>query len=275
MQRMEQQVQRAVEAAKNKPKNKQLVIEGSLGKISFSNSKTPKPLLNIKRTDSEHRQKSQHVNVTGNDRKTVLRDIENVYNTLMQMEDHDRVKPPPLTEDVDPALVGANLDWEGKEKELNLKLWAEMKIARPIGGPAMHPFVAFLSFSKGKKAIPRIFRHINHKQRTIIWTMTAVYLDQLDVVRQAVMAPGETLLSASIRENIELFSLAVMPSLFGYLNEAGLDVVTSLLHLILDKTNIETDARTRIGLSMLTMILSRAELIKQATNVNEQEWDEW
>ena len=52
MQRMEQQVQRAVEAAKTKPKNKQLIIEGSLGKISFSNAKTPKPLLNIKRRDS-------------------------------------------------------------------------------------------------------------------------------------------------------------------------------------------------------------------------------
>ncbi len=49
---MEQQVQRAVEAAKNKPKNKQLIIEGSLGKISFSNAKTPKPLLNIKRADN-------------------------------------------------------------------------------------------------------------------------------------------------------------------------------------------------------------------------------
>jgi len=40
MQRMQQQVQRAVEAAKLKPKNKQLIIEGSLGKIS---SVTPRP----------------------------------------------------------------------------------------------------------------------------------------------------------------------------------------------------------------------------------------
>lgn len=275
MQRMEQQVQRAVEAAKNKPKNKQLVIEGSLGKISFSNSKTPKPLLNIKRNDSEHGQKAKHANVTGNDRKTVLRDIENVYNTLMHMEDHDRVKPPPLTDDINPALVGATMDWETKQKELNEKLWNELKIAEPIGGPAMHPFVAFLSFAKGKKAIPRIFRHITQRQRTIIWTMIAVHLDQLDVVRQSILAPDETHLPANIRENIELFSLAVMPSLFAYLNEAGLDVVWSLLQLILDRTNIEIDARTRIGLSMLTMILSRAELIKQATEVEDAEWDRW
>ena len=197
-----------------------------------------------------------------------------LFRSLMHMEDHDRVKPPPLTDEIDPALVGANLDWETKDAELNQQLWDELKIAEPIGGPVMHPFVAFLSFSKGKKAIPRIFRHITQRQRTIVWTMIAVHLDQLDVVRQSILPAGETP-SASTRENIELFSLAVMPSLFGYLNEAGLDVVTSLLSLILQRTKIADDAMTRIGLSMLTMILSRAELIKQATDVDGQEWDQW
>src|SRR5436190_15944753 len=101
MQRMEQQVQRAVEAAKLKPKNKQLVIEGSLGKISFSNAKTPKPLLNIKRNDSSgagHRPSSSHGNThpsSGRDRKAELRSVELVYTTLMKMEDHDRTMPPP------------------------------------------------------------------------------------------------------------------------------------------------------------------------------------
>jgi DNA topoisomerase 2-associated protein PAT1 len=103
IQGMEQQVQRAVEAAKNKPKNKQLVIEGSLGKISFSNAKTSKPFLNIKRPEagSERPRSAAHdrkvQDVTGSDRKTILTNIENVYNTLMQMEDHDRHMPPPTT----------------------------------------------------------------------------------------------------------------------------------------------------------------------------------
>lgn len=50
--RMEQQVQRAVAAAKARPKASQLVLEGSLGKISFSNVKTPRPMLNIKKSDA-------------------------------------------------------------------------------------------------------------------------------------------------------------------------------------------------------------------------------
>jgi len=39
--------------------------------------------------------------------------------------------------------------------------------------------------------------------------------------------------------------------------------------------NVDVIARTRIGLSMLTMILSRAELIKQAGGVEEKEWEQW
>ena len=275
MQRMEQQVARAVEAAKNKPKNKQLVIEGSLGKISFSNAKTPKPLLNIKRSESEaNRPKINHAGVSGNDRKTVLRDIENVYNTLMQMEDHDRQMPPPTTDDINPELAGRHQDWLVKAKQLNNQLWTELKVHEPIGATTTHPFIAFLSFSKGKKAIPRVFRHITQEQRTTILTMIVVHLDQLDVIRQAQLAPGEVQLSSRVRENIELFSLAVMPSLFAYLSEAHLDIVSGILGLSLS-INIDLVARTRIGVSMLTMILSRAELIKQGGGASEQEWDQW
>jgi DNA topoisomerase 2-associated protein PAT1 len=284
VQRMEQQVQRAVEAAKNKPKNKQLVIEGSLGKISFSNAKTPKPLLNIKRTESgadpqrpssaARDRKAHAAGVSGSDRKTVLTDIENVYNTLMKMEDHDRHLPSPLSDDINPELVGLHMDWREKAQKLNQQLWQQLKVHEPIGATTVHPFIAFLSFSKGKKAIPRVFRHISQEQRTTILTMIVLHLDQLDVVRQALLLPGETQLAAGIRENVELFSLSVMPSLFGYLNEAGLDIVTGVLGLILTK-NVDMIARTRIGVSMLTMVLSRAELIRQGSGVDEQEWDQW
>jgi DNA topoisomerase 2-associated protein PAT1 len=285
MQRMEQQVARAVEAAKNKPKNKQLVIEGSLGKISFSNAKTPKPLLNIKRTDSgadtnrpnsaAHNRKSQLAGVHGSDRKTVLLDIENVYNTLMKMEDHERHQPPPVSvNDINPELHGLNQDWKRKQDQLNAQLWHHLKVHEPIGGPNIHPFIAFLSFSKGKKAIPRVFRHITGEQKTTILTMIVVHLDQLDVVREGLIPQGDVQLNSSTRDKVELFSLAVMHTLFGYLNDADLAIVAGLLGLIISRTNTDLISRTRIGVSMLTMLLSRAELIKQSGG-NEQEWENW
>jgi DNA topoisomerase 2-associated protein PAT1 len=138
MQRMEQQVQRAVEAAKAKPKNKQLVIEGSLGKISFSNAKTPKPLLNLKRLEGENRHNSsaRHPNRSHDsaaaDRRATLRNIENVYADLMRLEDHERQQPPRLTDDSDPEAIQAHMEWRDTLQGLNTKLWNDLKVMEPI-----------------------------------------------------------------------------------------------------------------------------------------------
>ncbi|OAA66570.1 topisomerase 2 associated protein [Niveomyces insectorum RCEF 264] len=290
MQRMEQQVQRAVEAAKNRPKNKQLVIEGTLGKISFSNAKTPKPLLNIKRAESNngpsgagdatHRPSSAHkasqsvANSRIVDRKTVLSSIEKVYTTLMEIEDHDRKIPPPVTDENDLDLIQRHVSWSETMQQLNAQLWRELKVHEPIGEFPVHPFIAFLSFPKGKKAIPRVFRHLSHELRATVLTMIVVHLDQLDIVRQAQVNNGEVQLNAALRESIELFMLTVVNTLFNFMSELNLDLVTGVLGLI---TNLKVDvvAKSRIGASMLTMILSRAELIKQASGGTPQQWQSW
>ena len=290
MQRMEQQVQRAVEAAKLKPKNKQLVIEGSLGKISFSNAKTPKPLLNIRRAEggdassrpgSAGRQTSAkklpQAEMSASDRKSVLKNIEAVYSTLMKMEDHERHLPPPPTEASDAAEIQVHAEWRHTMQVLNDQLWNELKVMEPIntGSSIPHPFIAFLSYPKGKKATPRVFRQIDPEQRVTILTMITVHLDILDVIRLGQLQPGETQLPVASREAVELFSQAVMPSLFGYVSEAPLNIVIGLLGVILDRVNVHAVARTKVGLSIFTMIISRAELIKQAGSVEDQEWEQW
>jgi DNA topoisomerase 2-associated protein PAT1 len=131
MQRMEQQVQRAVEAAKAKPKGKQLVIEGSLGKIAFSNSKTPRPLLNLKRTETGDKH-PKHPKSSVAHRKNTLRNIETVYMTLMHIEDHDRTLPPPITEDSSPEAIQSHMEWRTKVETLHKKLWQDIKIMEPI-----------------------------------------------------------------------------------------------------------------------------------------------
>ena len=126
VQRMEQQVARAVEAAKNRPKNKSLVMEGSLGKIAFSNSKTPRPLLNIKRPDAADIRK--HHPLKPADRKTALRDIENLYSTMMRVEDHERAMPPPPNEESGPDVIEGHMRWRSAMQELNEQLWAALRI---------------------------------------------------------------------------------------------------------------------------------------------------
>ncbi|CAF9925851.1 MAG: hypothetical protein ALECFALPRED_003235 [Alectoria fallacina] len=279
MQRMEQQVQRAVEAAKAKPKNKQLVIEGSLGKISFSNAKTPKPLLNIKRHDSsnvsnQQSSKRAQVALSTTDRKAILKNIEAVYSTLMRMEDHDRRLPPPPPEDSDPTAVQKVMDWQQAFQDLNENLWRDLKVTEPIlpDSAILHPFIAFLSYPKGKKAIPRIFNHIDENQRLTILTMIMVHLDILDVIRQAQPGAQPSPLS---REQVDLFLQAVMPSLFSYVTEAPLNIVIGLLGLVTERVNLSAVARTRVGLEVLTMLLSRAAIVKATEATDDQTWDEW
>lgn len=279
MQRMEQQVQRAVEAAKAKPKNKQLVIEGSLGKISFSNAKTPKPLLNIKRHDSSNvtnQQSSKKAQgaLSTTDRKAILKNIEAVYSTLMKIEDHDRRLPPPPTEDSDPAAVQQVMDWQQAFQDLNQKLWMDLKVTEPIlpDSAILHPFIAFLSYPKGKKAIPRIFTHIDGNQRLTILTMIMVHLDILDVIRQAQPKAQPSPMS---REQVDLFLQAVMPSLFSYVTEAPLNIVIGLLDIVTERVNLSAVARTRVGLEVLTMLLSRAAIVKATEATDDQTWDQW
>lgn len=132
-QRMEQQVQRAVEAAKARPKNKSLMVEGSLGKIAFSNSKTPRPLLNLKRQDSEARVRTQQTrHATVADRKAALRDIEAMYATLMRLEDHERKLPPPPNEDSPPEVIEGHMRWRSEMQVLNQQLWESLKVMQPI-----------------------------------------------------------------------------------------------------------------------------------------------
>lgn len=274
MQRMEQQIQRAVEAAKARPKAKQLVVEGSLGKIAFSNSKTPRPLLNIKRPETSDKPKPK---TSIADRKDALRNIENVYLILMQMEDHERSMPPPVTESSNPEAIQAHMEWRSKIEALHQKLWQATKIMEPINpnAQAQHPFIQILSHAKGKKVIPRLFRHIDEQERITVVTMIVVHLDGLNVVGHAIATPDEPL-SAAIREEVELFSQTVMPPLFAHISESPLNIIIGLLGLILDRTNLHVVARTKIGLSLLTILISRAELLKQsAPEIDAGDWDQW
>lgn len=287
MQRMEMQVQRAVESAKARPKNQQLVIEGSLGKISFSNSKTPRPLLNLKRNDgSDIRRPSSASGNPANkralphtpsasDKKTILRNIENVYLDLMNIEDHERRAPPTAVDDSDSRSVRQLVDWRETMHSLVKQLWADSKIMEPIQPDAsiLHPFIALLSYPKGKKAIPRIFRHVSPEQRLTIMTIVMVHLNVLDVIR--LDEPNESRYPSLQRDEVELFSQTVMPSLFALVNDAELMIVIGVLSLILARVDVTAISRTKIGLSILTMILSRAEIIKQSDSPAEAEWQQW
>ena len=58
------------------------------------------------------------------------------------------------------------------------------------------------------------------------------------------------------------------------LDEADLDLVAGVLGLVCDR-NLDIIAKSRIGASMLTMILRRAESIKRDGGGSEDAWRAW
>ena len=77
------------------------------------------------------------------------------------------------------------------------------------------------------------------------------------------------------REQVDLFLQAVMPSLFSYVTEALLHIVIGLLGLVTERVNLNSVARTRVGLEVLTMLLSRAAIVKATETTDDQTWDDW
>lgn len=125
--------------------------------------------------------------------------------------------------------------------------------------------------------MPRTFRHIDDKQRITVLTIIIVQLDSLDVVAGGIPNPDELTLAPRTREDIELFMHTVMPALFSVINDQPLHIVSGLLELVIARTNIPLVVRTKVGLSLLTMLISRAELLKESARdiVPQQEWDAW
>jgi DNA topoisomerase 2-associated protein PAT1 len=119
-----------------------------------------------------------------------------------------------------------------------------------------------MSYAKGKKAIPRVFRHLSNDQRTNVLTVAIAHLDTIDVVHGALVSP----IPAAVKEEIELFINTVIPVLFSHLNEQPLFIIAGLLGIILSRCDVKSIVRTKVGLSLLTMLISRAEVLKENRN---------
>jgi DNA topoisomerase 2-associated protein PAT1 len=89
--------------------------------------------------------------------------------------------------------------------------------------------------------------------------MIVVHLDGLSVVSQAIAGPEEPL-NPAVREEVELFAATVLPPLFHHMGESPLNIIIGLLGLVLDRTNLHVVARSKIGLSLLTLPFSSREL---------------
>ncbi|KAI6149363.1 topoisomerase II-associated protein PAT1 [Pisolithus tinctorius] len=190
--------------------------------------------------------------------RQVLVALEALYDLVLNVEQLRRDQPP--EEDV--MAVTA---WSNSYNDLVEQIWVGLKVLIPLETSDPHPFISLLTPIKGKKLLPRLSRHIaTHRMPTLLTLLVACF-SQLDVVAQAHIL--DTLEDSPERQEVErqtaAFLGSVLQSILPVVARAELRLVTGLLGLLLDRSDIIQVAQTRPGIAMLTLFLSRVEIIKQ------------
>lgn len=242
--KMQLQMQRLIDSRKHsKPKGTSLYLEGALGKISLNSVKNPKQSIQIV---AHHHKEHTLPSFTRLSHKKILRSIESIYNSVLNLEQLFREFE---------TLESDNVDKWRSDVDTNVQsIWAELGLDEPVAVNLPHPLAYFLSYSKGKKVLPRVINFLNPEQIMIIFTTLITRLESLDVCN---MPTGMD------HEPVEEFMTAIIPSLVGFVTDLPLRIVNSSMRIILERHNMVWLARSKVGLAILTMLLSRAEILKQ------------
>ncbi|KAH9945729.1 topoisomerase II-associated protein [Amylocystis lapponica] len=321
MQRMEAQVERIVNNARLREKEKISLnsLQGALGKTSGRSYKAaPRQLLQVDSGNSAaspspspahaHISKADAASVSDghgvareaakighealggssdgsglvrkdplSHRQTLVL-LEQLYDNVLEVEQLRREQPPPQEED-------AFQSWDLEFSELTEKLWDDLKVMVPLETSNPHPFVSLLTPIKGKRLLPRVARHLSTQQMLTVLTLLVACFSQLDVVIHAPLLDTleETRERADVDNQTQAFLGSVVQSILPVVAKAGLRLVSGLLGLLLERSNVVAVTRTKPGIALLTLFLSRVEVIKQnmasATEISElpspEETEQW
>ncbi|KAG6836985.1 hypothetical protein H0H93_016689 [Arthromyces matolae] len=299
MLRMEQQVERIVSNARKREEEKGHSLpnlQGALGKTSGRSYKAaPRQLLQVDAGASptlspghahigkDNLQKAQEgaaeeaaklgreaLGTSGDtdglvrkeplSHRQILVAVESLYDTVLKTENIKRSEPSP--EDGPETMAG----WKSEYDASVDLLWNGLKVMVPLETSNPHPFISLLIPSKGKRILPRATRHLSHDRMYTLLTLLVACFDQLDVVKSAYILDSldDTKERAEAERQSEAFLLGVLHSILPVVARAELKLVTGLLGLLLDRTNIVQIAQSGAGIALLTLFLSRVEVIKQA-----------
>jgi len=296
MQKMEQQIERIVNNARQREQEKPSShsLQGALGKTSGRSYKAaPRQLLQVDPSNSPtHTHISREdtirkhgegaakeaakigveaLGVTADPDNTACEDplttkealkiLEHLYDLVLDIEQLRREQSS-LNEE-DPEEVGT---WNGRYSELIQQLWDNLRVMVPLETSDPHPFISLIAPSKGKKLLPRISRHLSSQQMLTVLTLLVACFSQMDIVIHARILdlPEETAQQQDLERQTQAFLGSVVQSILPVVAKAGLRLVSGLLGLLLERSDIVSVTQTRPGLAILTLFLSRVEVIKQS-----------
>jgi len=297
LQRMQQQVQKAVTVAKERPKLTQYAREGALGKISFGNGKKPRQQLEIfskaaqreiekkeaegkkeggesaegdinasadKITPAAKKARSPSISAPSKptkkySKKDIMSILESIISKLMNVESESR-----LTNDVDTT-----------------DLWESLHILDQPSSSGddeleVNPFIQCLNHNKTLKILPRLFKFLSREQILTIVTLIMSNLENLSVIKLGSYTTyPDKKVSDSILKLVEAYSLTFSKVLMNAAQDFKFNEIIGLLVILIEHNNVSFVSTTKIGLSILTTLLSRAELIRGEGVISATDLSEW
>ncbi|KAF8141837.1 topoisomerase II-associated protein PAT1 [Boletus edulis] len=208
-------------------------------------------------------------------RREVLVAIESLYDCVLNIEQLRRNQP---FEEDDEAVAAWQEDYESLVEEI----WVGLNVLVPLETSDPHPFISLLTTAKGKRILPRLSRHIQPARMLTLLTLLVACFSQLDVVKYAHLLdlPEDSHLHTQSRtpssngdanppdrdeveRQTQAFLGSVLQSILPVVAKAELRLIAGLLGLLLDRSDVVMIAQTRPGIAILTLFMSRVEIIKQ------------
>ena len=97
--------------------------------------------------------------------------------------------------------------------------------------------------------MPRLTRHLNSQRMLTLLTLLVACFSQLDVIKQAPILDSmqESQEFSDVDRQTQAFLGSVMQSILPVVSVANLRLVTGLLGLLLDRSNIVAVAQTKVS----------------------------
>lgn len=278
LQRMQQQVQKAVTVAKERQKVSHNAREGVLGKISFGSGKKPRQQLVIlskaaqKAKDSENQEegvpqkKSRSPSMAAPSKpikkyskKDIMSILEEIINNLMTVESESRLSP-----DVDTS-----------------RLWESLHVLDQSSSSGddesyVNPFVQCLNYSKALKILPRLFKFLSREQILTVVTLIMANLENLKVIKNGSYTTyPEKKIPEDVQALVDTYTLTFCKILMNAVQDFKFNEIIGLLLILVQHNVVSFVSTTKIGLSVLTTLLSRAELMRGEGTISATDLSEW
>ncbi|KAM9902262.1 hypothetical protein OXX69_008391 [Metschnikowia pulcherrima] len=280
LQRMQQQVQKAVSVAKERQKSTHSAREGVLGKISVGSGKKPRQQLVIlskaaqKAKDNEDsedidppvQQKTRSPSIAAPQKpikkytkKDIMGILEEIINNLMTVESESRASP-----DVDTS-----------------KLWASMHVLDQPSSSGddesfVNPFIQCLNYAKALKILPRLFKFLTREQILSVITLVMSNLENLKVIKDGSYTTYESkTIPESVSALVETYTLTFCKVLMNAAQDFKFKEILGLLSILAQHNVVSFVSTTKIGLSIITTLLSRAELMRGEGSISATDLSEW